>query len=136
MSPSKETYTKIFLKQSNIAVSPVNVKQYFRKWWKNTRTKDEGGMRLTEEGYYYLKDELEIRFFEVNLPREFVYTTQSILFIDKFITCPYFLNGHQILVTDEKKYLELTLFSGDIEKYGLTKAMKRDIEYVNGKDRD
>jgi len=44
------------------------------------------------------------------------------------------LNGHQILVTDEKKYLELTLFSGDIEKYGLTKAMKRDIEYVDGKE--
>jgi hypothetical protein len=30
-----------------------------------------------------------------------------------------------ISVTNEKKAMELHLFSGDIRKYGLTKAMKR-----------
>jgi hypothetical protein len=32
-----------------------------------------------------------------------------------------------IIVTNEKKALELHLFSGDIRKYGLMKAMKRQI---------
>jgi len=128
MSLNIETYTRIFLKQSDIATSPVNVKQYLPKWWKNTRTKENGGLRLTEEGYRYLKDDLQIRFYEVNLPDEFIYTTQTIIYLDRFIDCPYFLNGLQILVTDDKKYMELTLFSGDIEKYGLTKAMNRKVE--------
>jgi len=110
MSLNIETYTRIFLKQSDIATSPVNVKQYLPKWWKNTRTKENGGLRLTEEGYRYLKDDLQIRFYEVNLPDEFIYTTQTIIYLDRFIDCPYFLNGLQILVTDDKKYMELTLF--------------------------
>ena len=29
------------------------------------------------------------------------------------------------MVTDEKKAVELHLFSGDVKKYGLTKALKR-----------
>ena len=128
MSLNKETYTKIFLKQSNIAISPVTVKQYLPKWWKNTRTKTTGGLRLTDEGYNYMKDTLEVRFFDVHLPRDFVFNTQTIIYIDQFIDCPYHLDGLRIAVTDERKYLELTLLSGDIQKYGLTKAMTRKIE--------
>jgi hypothetical protein len=122
---NKETYTKIFLKQSNIAISPVTIKQYLPKWWKNTRTKETGGLRLTDEGLNHLKDVLELRFFDVHLPRDFVFNTQTIIYIDQFIDCPYYLDGLCISVTDEKKYLELTLLSGDIQKYGLTKAMTR-----------
>ncbi len=46
----------------------------------------------------------------------------------KFIDCPYYISPRSIIVTNEKKAVELTLFSGDLRKYGLTKAMSRTVE--------
>jgi|TARA_B100000085_G_scaffold276120_1_gene294832 hypothetical protein len=121
----KETYTKIFLKQSDIAVSDANVKQYMSDWWQNIRGKTDGGLRLTEDGFDFLHDNLEIQMYEIPFPRDFKFTTQTYIFLDQFITCPYYLTNRSIWVTDEKKSMELHLFSGDLRKYGLTKAMKR-----------
>ena len=121
----KETYTKIFLKQSDIAVSDANVKQYMSDWWQNIRGKTDGGLRLTEDGFDFLHDNLEIQMYEIPFPRDFKFTTQTYIFLDQFITCPYYLTNRSIWVTDEKQSMELHLFSGDLRKYGLTKAMKR-----------
>ena len=121
----KETYTKIFLKQSDIAVSDANIKQYMSDWWQNTRGKTEGGLRLTEDGFAFLQENLDIQMYEIPFPRDFKFTTQTYIFLDQFITCPYYLTNRSIWVTDEKKSMELHLFSGDLRKYGLTKAMKR-----------
>ena len=52
----KETYTKIFLKQSDIAISEATLKQYMPIWWQNTRGKESGGLRLTEEGMLFLME--------------------------------------------------------------------------------
>ena len=121
----KETYTKVFLKQADIAVSDANIKSYMSDWWQNTRGKSEGGLRLTEDGFDFLKENLDIQMYEIPFPRDFKFTTQTYIFLDQFITCPYFLTNRSIWVTDEKKSMELHLFSGDLRKYGLTKAMKR-----------
>ena len=121
----KETYTKVFLKQSDIAVSEASIKEYFSVWWQNTRTKSEGGLRLTEEGYRLISEDLDLTTYDIPFPRDFEITTQILIFLDKFITCPYFLTNKGIIVTDEKKAMELHLFSGDIRKYGLSKALKR-----------
>ena len=121
----KETYTKVFLKQSDIAVREANIKQYLSDWWQNTRGKSEGGLRLTEEGFDFLQERLEIQMYEIPFPKDFKFTTQTFIFLDQFITCPYYLTNRSIWVTDEKKSMELHLFSGDLRKYGLTKAMKR-----------
>jgi hypothetical protein len=121
----KETYTKIFLKQSGKSANPTSIAQYYPVWWQNTRTKDEGGLRLTEEGFRFLTEDLDLAVYEVPLPRDFKPTTNTIIWLDKFIDCPYYLTTHSIYVTNEKKAVELHLFSGDIHKYGLTKALKR-----------
>lgn len=121
----KETYTKIFLKNSNIALSEATMKEYLPLWWQNTRAKDEGGLRLTEDGYIHLTEKLDIQTYEVPFPKDFKVTTQVIIFLDKFIDCPYFLSPYSIIVTNEKKAMELHLFSGDLRKYGLAKALKR-----------
>lgn len=122
---SKETYTKIFLQQAGIGVSDVSVKEYTHRWWQNTRTKNSGGLRLTEEGIDFLSDELELATYDIPFPRDLKITTNILIWLDNFIDCPYFLGTHGLTVTNEKKALELHLFSGDIKKYGLTKAMKR-----------
>ena len=121
----KETYTKIFLKQANLAITDATLKEYMPLWWQNTRSKDTGGLRLTSDGFDFLIEKLDLRFYEVPYPKDKPITTQTIIFLDKFINCPYFLSKTSIYVTDEKKSLELHLFAGDLRKYGLVKAMKR-----------
>ena len=122
---SKYTFTKIFLKQSNIPISAVSIQEYMPLWWQNTRNKDTGGLRLTEQGFDFLQRKLDLRFYEIPLPQEKSIVTQTILFLDKFITCPYYLDRYSLFVTEEKKAIELHLFSGDLRKYGLVKAMTR-----------
>ena len=121
----KETYTKIFLKQSGKSVNEVTLQQYYPIWWQNTRKKEIGGLRLTDEGFRFIKEDLELTTYEVPLPADFKPTTNTIIWLDQFIDCPYYMDKYHIIVTDEKKALELHLFSGDIRKYGLTKALKR-----------
>ena len=120
----KETYTKIFLKELGKATSEANVKQYMPIWWQNVRTKDSGGLRLTEEGINVIT-EIGLSTYDIPYPKEMPLTAQVIIFLDQFIDCPYYLTNRSITVTNEKKAVELTLFSGDLRKYGLTKAMTR-----------
>lgn len=125
----KTTYTKIFLQQANISVNENTMKEYLPIWWKNSRIKTEGGLRLTEEGLKFVQERLELQTYDVPFPQEFTITTQVLIFLDKFIDCPYYLAADGIIVTNEKKAMELHLFSGDIRKYGLTKAMSRPFEH-------
>ena len=127
----KETYTKVFLKQAGIAISESSLAEYMPVWWQNTREKDSGGLRLTEAGMLFLMKKLELATYDIPFPPDFKITTQVVIFLDKFIDCPYFLTNKGLTVTNEKKALELHLFSGDVRKYGLAKALKRTDESVN-----
>ena len=121
----KETYTKIFLKSANIAISEASMKEYMPLWWQNTRDKKDGGLRLTDDGYDFCVEKLDLQFYEIPFPKDLKMTTQTVIFLDQFITCPYYLTPRSIHVTDEKKSMELHLFSGDLRKYGLIKAIER-----------
>jgi hypothetical protein len=121
---NKLTYTKLFLKELGKSYNDVNVKEYLPLWWYNTREKDEGGLRLTEEGFDVIH-QIGLTTYDIPYPRDMPMTSQIIIFLDKFIDCPYYLTNRSITITSERKAVELGLFSGDLRKYGLTKAMKR-----------
>lgn len=121
----KEVYTKIFLKQADKTMNESAVSQYLPMWWQNTRQKDSGGLRLTDEGFRFITEEIDIKTYSIPFPKDTVLTTNSIIWLDNFIDCPYYIDKKGITVTNEKKAVELTLFSGDIRKYGITKALQR-----------
>ena len=127
----KETYTKVFLKQAGISINESTLKEYMPMWWQNTRAKKVGGLRLTEDGFLFTTEKLELANYEVPFPDDFKVTTQIVIFLDKFIDCPYYLTNRSVSVLNEKKALELHLFSGDVRKYGLNKALKRTNDSIN-----
>jgi|TARA_B110000858_G_C17686505_1_gene419203 hypothetical protein len=120
----KQQYTKVFLKHLDKSTDDIAVEQHLKLWWKNTRDKQVGGLRLTDEGFDMLH-QLNITMYDVPFPKEMKLTSQVIIFLDKFIDCPYFLTQSGIYVTSEKKAVELSLFSGDINRYGMTKTLKK-----------
>ena len=122
---NQSTYTKVFLKSADIALTDENLKIYQRKLWRNVRAKDDGGLRLTDEGLEFVKSTLDLKVYEVPFPPDLDMMPQVLLFLDKFIDCPYHLNELFITVLSERKNFELYLFAGDVRKYGLIKAMKR-----------
>lgn len=121
----KVTYTKIFLKQLNIAISEATLKEYIPVWWQNNRSKEIGGLRLTDEGIRVVTDDVQLSTYDIPFPKDFELTTNTIIWLDQFIDCPWWLGRHGIVVTDERKAVELSLFSGDVRKYGITKALNR-----------
>ena len=121
----KEAYTKIFLKESDKSVNESTLKEFMPVWWQNTRNKDVGGLRLTDEGIGFVTEELELATYDIPFPKDFKLTSNVLVWLDEFIDCPYWIGSHGMIVTNEKKALELHLFSGDVKKYGLTKALNR-----------
>jgi hypothetical protein len=120
---SREAYTKIFLKQLDKSTDEANVKLHLHLWWKSNRTKKGGGLRLNEAGYEFLISELGLEEYEVPFNSRIDLSPQTIIFFDQFLDCPYYLTDQSLTVFSEKKAFELYMFSDDIRKYGLIKAM-------------
>jgi hypothetical protein len=122
---NKETFTKIFLKEANKSIDTANIKLHLHKWWQSHRNKNSGGLRLTEEGLNFLSNELQIKSYTVPFTEEIDLSPQVIIFFDRYMDCPYFLTNSAIIVFSERKSFELYMFSDDIRKFGLVKAINR-----------
>ena len=80
---SKETFTKIFLQQKDKSTDSANMKHHMYKWWQSHRSKDIGGLRLSEEGFDYLVNELELRSYEIPFTEPIDLSPQTIIFFDR-----------------------------------------------------
>ena len=100
---SNNTYTKIFLKQWDKSSDEANVQLFQRKWFVNNRTKIGGGLRLTEDGMDFLVNELDMACYEVPFTELIELSPQTIIFLDRYIDCPYFLTNQSITVFSERK---------------------------------
>lgn len=119
----RDAYTKIFLQQWDKSIDDANVKIFGRKWWQCPRASKQSALRLTEEGFDFLVNELEIKMYEIPFTEPIELSPQTIIFLERYIDCPYFLTNHSISVFSERKSFELYMFSDDIRKFGLVKAM-------------
>ena len=120
----KETLTKIFLKQWGKSADLVNVKLFSRKWWWSIRTNHKNSLRLSDSGFDFLTETLNISSYEVPFTEDIDLSPQTLIFLDRYLDCPYYITHRGITVFSEKKLFELYMFSDDIRKYGLIKAMK------------
>ena len=119
----RKTYTKLFLKITNQCVLKPNLDLYMKKWWYNKRDKEKGGLRLSDEGYQFLVNELELHGHHVPIVDQLSLSPIAILFLDNHMSCPYYLEPGYIVVFSEKEAFKLHLFSNDIRKLGVMKAM-------------
>lgn len=119
----QETYTKIFLNAWGKSIDDANVKMYTRTWWKNTRTKNGGGLGLTEQGYEFLVRDLDLKEYEIPFTEPIELSPQTIISLDKYMDCPYYLTPMSVTVFSERKHFELYMFSDDIRKFGIVKAI-------------
>lgn len=121
MNPSG--YTKIFLNAMNEEITDELVQKKSHQWWYNIRDKENAGLRLTELGYItLLKNEFVFHKVEYS-DKNIIFDSQLLLFLDKFIDCPFFITEKFIFVMSSKKAVELSLISGDIRQYANNKAI-------------
>ncbi len=127
----RDVLTKIFLQQWGKSTDDANVKLFSHKWWQSNRVNKQTAFRLSEEGFNFLIEELDLKSYEIPFTEPIELSPQTIIFLEKYIDCPYFLTNQSITVFSEKKSFELYMFSDDIRKFGLIKAMnerQRDLD--------
>jgi hypothetical protein len=120
---TRDALTKIFLQQWGKSTDDVNLKVYSRKWWQSNRVGKQTAYRLSEEGFDFLTNTLQIQMYEIPFTEHIELSPQTIVFLERYIDCPYYLTPEAITVFSERKSFELYLFSDDIRKFGLVKAM-------------
>jgi len=120
---SRTSLTKIFLETWGKSTDEANVKLFSRKWWKSTRVNKDSAFRLTEDGYEFLVKDLELKSYEVPFTEPIELSPQTIIFLERYIDSPYYLTSQSITLFSERKSFELMLFSDDIRKFGLIKAI-------------
>jgi hypothetical protein len=132
---TRDALTKIFLQQWGKSIDDANVNLFGRKWWQSNRAGKQTNFRLSDEGYMFLTGELDIRSYEIPFTEPIELSPQTIIFLERYVDCPYYLTNMSITVFSEKKSFELMLFSDDIRKFGLIKAMtEREKETNFSKD--
>ncbi len=125
MTDIKDTYTTVFLKSADKDTTEESIKNAKSRWWWNFRDKDHGGLRITEEAIEFIQLEAKIKTYKVDFPKDFSLTPQTLIWLDRFIDGPYYINNKSITVLKEKAAFELYLFSGDIRKMGYNKALNK-----------
>jgi hypothetical protein len=120
---SRTALTRIFLQQWGKSTDDANVQLFSRKWWQSTRVGKDSAFRLSEEGYEFLVKELDLKEYEIPFTEPIELSPQTIIFLERYVDCPYYLTNMSITVFSERKSFELMLFSDDIRKFGLIKAM-------------
>lgn len=117
----KLTLTKAFLKDSGLPDDEKSLEKYLWVWWANPRQNGDRSMGLTEQGYDTISKQVGLKFYQVDLPNTIEVTNQLIIWLDKFIDCPWYMTKRSIFVSREKVAVQLVLFSGDLQKFGKAK---------------
>lgn len=113
--------TKLVVSKLYPQDSLPNLKKYASSWWVSTRQKERGGLRLTEAGFNALSS-AEIKFYKIKFEDPMFYSNRTIIWLDQFIDCPFYITKSEIFVFNEKIAVQLVLFSGNVVNFVHTKG--------------
>lgn len=126
---SKKDLTRQLHTEYCLKFDGIPFEQFYKTIWMSPREKKSGGFRLTEQGFEVLKTQLDYKAYEIDFPKDegFMVTNSTIIQLDRYIDCPYYLERKSIWVFKEKMAVQLILFSGDIVKYGSSRKSSEKI---------
>jgi hypothetical protein len=88
-----------------------------RTWWQNIR--EDGGLRLTYEGYRVFSDCLELNSYTFELPEQ-VLTPKNLIVMDRHMASPYYIvnnRKHNHMVMFGSREAMMATLYGDIKKF-------------------
>jgi len=88
-----------------------------RSWWQNIR--DDGGLRLTYEGFYVFENLLELSSYSFDLPEKLL-TPKNLIALDRRMTCPYYMiNNRKLnkLIMFGSKEAMMAVLHGDMQRF-------------------
>jgi hypothetical protein len=107
---------------SQLHVKPNTLAKFKNAFWSNPRDKEEGGWGITEYGHKVLQS-VNIKCYPIDLASDIVITNQVLIWMDRFLDGPWYWENKKTLhCYKEKTAFQLILFSGDLHKYGWSKA--------------
>lgn len=121
---SRKEYTKIFLKQADKCIDDVNVSLHMYSWWYSHNSKSVHNLRLSDEGYEFLTKTMDMTAYIVSFNDPVQLSPQCIIYISKYLDSPYYITDNSIIVFSSYLCTELNLFANDLNRYGLSKAMR------------
>lgn len=119
----KQKYTVFFSESLKSYLSSEDITDIRNKIWFNLRNNSHS-LRLTDIGLEYLT-QADVRTYEIEFPKDLKLSAQVLIWLDRYLESPYYLSSKKIIVITEKAALELHLFSGDLQKYGVTKTLNK-----------
>ena len=88
-----------------------------RSWWQNIR--EDGGLRLTYEGYRVFSDCLELNSYTFELPEKLL-TPRNLIDLDRHMASPYYIVNNRkhnnIVMFGSREALMATLH-GDMQRF-------------------
>jgi hypothetical protein len=121
----KRELTKKFMDQLSLPADNKTFQKQHKLWWMNPRSSHPNSYRLTDVGFKMLNEQLDMKSYNIKVPEDTVWTNSLILNLDKYMESPYYIDRKSIIVFREKTAVELILFGGDVQKYGLAKVMSQ-----------
>lgn len=102
----------------NRGLNNSNFDSIYKNMWRNIR--EDGGYRLTDEGYKLLDDiglkSYTIPLFDEKLKIE-IKTGNILIGLDKQLKVPYYIKNSKLKVFDDNISTQLILYGGDIKAY-------------------
>ena len=86
-------------------------------WWQNIR--EDGGLRLTYEGFYVCENLMELSSYSFELPEKLL-TPKNLIALDRRMTCPYYMvNNRKLnkLVMFGSREAMMAVLHGDMQRF-------------------
>lgn len=107
--------TKFLLNSLKIEPSEKNIKKSISQIWMSSRKKSKGGLRLSQYGFQLLTKQ-DLKSYEIKFDELLEMNNKISIWLDRNMTCPFYITERRIWVFGEKEAVQLVLFSGNIPK--------------------